>query len=445
MITQVHTIDSIESWLKDWRKNNQSPGVVIMDECGALMGAAVNVFTQYSSVNEYLNGCMKSLLLGTDDDLPHCFLRTDRSHFVKSIFRNVQKGLKQMTRIIRGVLGYLITCTSLDEAKTIISHLFTLVCNEYSSKCVDDAYEMLMLLVRTHEIGDTHRAMIDLESTADNNSAIPEETTKKDRSYRNTSNYVWVSDILKAIPIVEDELNESGNAKSLNAFYAPKYKKYLIRTFVRLPLWSNVMMRKFGSTKEYATSSQVENIFKDIKRNLCFKKKRIDLFMTRHIKYLSGQMKLALAGQKMPITRKAKKSLSLDVSQRKHGKKITPNRMKRSLSMEDINNSDESEIEQFENWRNKGKTQLTSNRETNIRRAKHSILSKQDLTYFHNDIPLLVNGHTTKNIITESTCAFDSIYVIYAVAVLDYNCNEILSTPTSIFSQFLSDIFIKKK
>lgn len=118
-------------------------------------------------------------------------------------------------------------------------------------------------------------------------------------------------------------------------------------------------------------------------------------------------------------------------------------RLKRSLSMEDIDISD-SDIEPFENWRNKGKPQVISKNKKKIRRAKHSILSKQDLTYFYNDIPLLENGQTTKNIVTERTCAFDSIYVIFGVAAIDYNCIEIVSTETSKFSQFLSETVTKQ-
>lgn len=157
MITQSHSTDSIEAWLKDWLRNNQQPGEVVMDESGALMGAAVNVFTQYSNPNEFLDACMKYLLLDTVDYLPRSFLRIDRAHFVASIHRNVKKGLNQTTRIIRGVLGYLITCSSLKEAECSISNLFTLICNEYSSDHVDNAYKTLLLLVRTGQAGFGHR------------------------------------------------------------------------------------------------------------------------------------------------------------------------------------------------------------------------------------------------------------------------------------------------
>lgn len=446
MLTQSHSMDSIESWLRDWVRNNQPPGEVTIDESAALMGAIVKIFTQFSGTNEYLDACMRSLLLNRDEDLPNCFIRIDRSHFVKSILRNVQKGLEQTKRLIRGVLGYLITCYSFKEAESIISSLFTLICNQYSSEHVDEAYKACLLLVRTHEISEVNRMMVEVDT---NNEEILDETKNlaKDKTYKTTSNYAWINGILNAIPTVDNDLDESGNANSYNAFYAPQYKKYLIRTFVRIPMWSNVMMRKFKSKNDYATSTPVENAFKDIKRNLCFKKRRADLFVKRHLKHLSGQLKLALADQKVATNRCSKRSASLDGSgdATKCDDYISPERLKRSFSLEEIDETDETANEQFENWRNKGNPVLRSKNDKKIRRAAQSILSKHDLTYFRHGIPLLENGQTTKNIVTERTCAFDSIYAIFAVAVIDYNCVNIVSTKTSKFARFLSEIVLKNQ
>lgn len=183
MLTQSHSMDSIESWLRDWVRNNQPPGEVTIDESAALMGAIVKIFTQFSGTNEYLDACMRSLLLNSDEDLPNCFIRIDRSHFVKSILRNVQKGLEQTKRLIRGVLGYLITCYSFKEAESIISSLFTLICNQYSSEHVDEAYKACLLLVHTHEISEVNRMMVEVDT---NNEEILDETKNlaKDKTYR---------------------------------------------------------------------------------------------------------------------------------------------------------------------------------------------------------------------------------------------------------------------
>lgn len=405
-----------------------------MDESGALMSAAINIFTQYSSTNQYLDACMQCLLLQSDEALPRCYVRIDRSHFVKSIFLNVKKGLKQTIRLIRGVLGYLITCCDLKEAETIISNLFTVIFNEYTSDKVDAAYIVLLNLVRTHEGNDVYCVSENCESQEE--VASNEEKIPKDKTYKSTVNYTWIRGLIQSISIAECNLDGSGNAGSFNAFYAPQYRKYLTRTFVRMPLWSNIMIRNFGSRNDCATSSQVESIFKDIKRNLCFKKRRVDLFLKRHIKYLSGEMKLVLANQEVSTKRRLEKSASLenivtDFTDRNDGKLL-----EHSQSTEDVHDSEHIE---FENWRNKGKTKM-NNTDKNPRRAAQSILSKVDLAVSHSDIPLLQNGQSTKNIISENTCAFDSIYVVYAVAAADYNCLYVKNAPASKFSEFLSQV-----
>lgn len=57
----------------------------------------------------------------------------------------------------------------------------------------------------------------------------------------------------------------------------------------------------------------------------------------------------------------------------------------------------------------------TSKKEKKVWRAAQSILSKHDITFIRKDIPMLENGRTTKYIVTERTCAFDSIYIVFGV------------------------------
>lgn len=71
--------------------------------------------------------CMESLL--NKSEPPKCFIGIDRSHFVKSILRNVRKGFKKTVNLIRGVLGYLIACSDLAESKRIVYALFTIISN----------------------------------------------------------------------------------------------------------------------------------------------------------------------------------------------------------------------------------------------------------------------------------------------------------------------------
>lgn len=77
-----------------------------------------------------------------------------------------------------------------------------------------------------------------------------------------------------SVEIAEENMPE-------NIYYSPRFEKYLIHTFVRSPLWSNLMLHEFDSEYDYATSTPVENEFKTIKTLLDFKKKRVDAFVKK--------------------------------------------------------------------------------------------------------------------------------------------------------------------
>lgn len=79
------------------------------------------------------------------------------------------------TRFIRGVLGYLITCSSLKEAESVISNLFT--------------YEVILELVRTHEKFSGLKQMMD-DAEANTEVILDEAQKSKSKTFKSTSNYV---------------------------------------------------------------------------------------------------------------------------------------------------------------------------------------------------------------------------------------------------------------
>lgn len=78
--------------------------------------------------------------------------------------------------------------------------------------------------------------------------------------------------------------------------------KYLLPYF---PLYSGIMISKFGFGKINATSSAVESEFNDIKHRLlrCTSQSmRIDKFLTVHIQSFSGKAKLAMSEINKPLS-----------------------------------------------------------------------------------------------------------------------------------------------
>lgn len=150
MISQSHDANFIRFWLSSYFADIKNPNEIIIDASEALISASVQAFTEHASTNKYLTGCMKSLL-GYDPP-PPCLIRIDRSHFVASISRNahLRNEDERVSRLTKGVIGYLIQCSSLDVIKSVLTKMFILIKNEYINGDVIAAKTFLGNLVKTH-------------------------------------------------------------------------------------------------------------------------------------------------------------------------------------------------------------------------------------------------------------------------------------------------------
>lgn len=440
MLSQIHNMEWLIHWMHTWKPQKKElwPLEIVMDESSALIGAAVAVFTQDKTIFQYLDRCV-NVLLGKNVDLPKCYIHIDRSHFVKSIHRNLRKGEPKTVKLLRGVLGYLISCSDREEFGRIMENIFTLVCNEFISPEVMAARDMLIQLVRTHEavtdkifneiVGDDLPGE-DLRDDAEN---IHDEFAVEITSHKGTSSFLWVMRFHDSVQVAGDDMPRNIH------FCTRRIVNYLIHSFVRSSLWSNLMMNEFESDKEYATSTPVENEFKNIKKLLDFKSHRPDVFVKKYLEHLDGQMKLKKA---MHISSEPhyfqNRRHSFDASE------PVKSEMRRSTSLEEFSAesfdlSTEDSLQIMENWRNKVKKSSHMLKNIHTRRAANSILVKHDPEYSRTNIKLLENGYEGPNMSTVHTCAFDSIYPIMCVAYLDYDIKQQFASNDS-FCNFVRDI-----
>lgn len=151
LLSQNHDANYIQFWLISWFANLKKPDEVIIDGSEALMRAAVRSFTSYASTNKYISGCMQAIL--QNGSPPRCFIRLDRSHFVRTIHGNkvLRKLDQRVSRMIKGVIGYLIQCVSIELVKQVLKHLFTLTRNSAGTEAVIVAKNFLTKLVQTHQ------------------------------------------------------------------------------------------------------------------------------------------------------------------------------------------------------------------------------------------------------------------------------------------------------
>lgn len=122
------------------------------------MKASVQSFTGYNSANEYLSACMKTLT--QEGNPPKCLIRIDRSHFVRSIHSNKipQKLEGRVSRLVKGVIGYLIICDSMQSVKSVLSNLFVLTKNRMGTEDVIAAQKYLAKIVQMHKFDETSAA-----------------------------------------------------------------------------------------------------------------------------------------------------------------------------------------------------------------------------------------------------------------------------------------------
>lgn len=265
MLSQYHDANYIRYWLTSWFADTKKPDEVIIDASEALISASVQAFAHCASTNKYVSACMTALIENVPP--PPCFIRIDRSHFVRSINGNkhLRKMDERVRRLIKGVIGYLIQCDSLDMVRLTLTHVFTLTRNAHVTDAVSAAKQFLTKLVKTHTIFENF-ADNKNEEFADQNVELSIGQDSGTDTYRDTTAYKWLQAIYNSVSIQEPSDCDSLSVE--NIYFSTKLDNFLMQLFVRISMWSNVMCKACGSTNLNPSSSASESEFKNIKRLL---------------------------------------------------------------------------------------------------------------------------------------------------------------------------------
>lgn len=197
------------------------------------------------------------------------------------------------SNLILGILGYCIKIESLNEFRDILQDLITLLCSELVTETTMTCKERLLKLVASHVPPQDELDSEDVSTDFDDFN----ETIAVD-SYKQSLSFKWVSKFHQDV-ISRAESAASGSYSDIENFYYLNNINFIIKTFNRLPLWSNVMVNVFKSASLVTTSAKSENQFKNIKTLLGQLPRRIDTFIVKHIDHLNGYFKEALGQQKI--------------------------------------------------------------------------------------------------------------------------------------------------
>lgn len=299
MLSQDQSSEFISLFLEKVFKKLKPPFEANCDAGKAVLKGLCKSFTNCQTIEAYIEACMSSLLIGTAP--PACYIRIDRSHFVKNVTNKIKHNDYRKRNMFRCIIGFLIQCENFENARKIIRDLFTLILNEYDG--LDDngqptpaeaAKKRLLALCRTHDDDESYG----------NDSANENDDENTDKNLDFNANSSWLDEIISSVDIRKSGTHE-------NLYYSPLDKKMYVRQFSSIVLWSNVMNAKFGSSRDLATSSDVESFFKSLKNGILkYKMLRADDFIQEYINFVDSDIKLnAMSTMEKSTKRKRSESL----------------------------------------------------------------------------------------------------------------------------------------
>lgn len=453
MVSERHTNIAIFNWFAKWLSCNvPPPRETVCDQSLALLSAIVQCFTQYSSLQEYLNVCSDLILNQLDLDshwLPRCFVRTDVAHFIKMISRwpPLKTTSRRVKEIILRLFGLLVKSQSIEEIYSLVLSMFVVLNSETDGNDIEMGHETPCERHKKRLIEATSSGFINFEEEfneivlkAENEDEarilLEEEYERQYEGLDNLNNpfKFWAEEIKKKSELLLKE------GSGINAMYMPTLIPHIIKCLKLLPLWSGLMVPIFGFGDETTSSAAVESSFKKLK-TLTFKDislpTNIETFLERHINSLRGTSLLRSSNQNV-LFDNLQLQINYNTHQTDNEAQITEYDIYQSIR-EDLEpqidnaiciqteNLNEEDIA-VESWNRKSKKQRTTKsylvpnshlRHLNLNNSKNKL-----------SLPLLKNGSRAEKlkscvvqsigkVIMSNTCAFDTVTSIIMVAYCD--------------------------
>lgn len=143
MLSERHDTVAISHFIQNWRKAGAKvPKTVVCDMSLALMSASVQSFTEFNTLNDYLNHC--SLIIENEVAFvkPKCYLRNDIAHTVKLIslitqYRSLGNVLKGTKSFFVRAICLVIQETNLMRMEELLENIFNVALYETEGNSPD--------------------------------------------------------------------------------------------------------------------------------------------------------------------------------------------------------------------------------------------------------------------------------------------------------------------
>lgn len=277
--------------LCEWVRTGVPPPREFTCDASKALLLGIARFTTCSSVDEYADRCW-----GTSE-MPKCFIRIDVAHFIK-IYANFLKVAinPRVKKFYMAAIGQLILARSIPKAEEILYAILSIarcktegiLVDGEPSLCEVQKGVMFDLLLGENTSEDAEDDVVDGDAETEDEESVSNLWTKWAMIFYNK-----VSSLL--------ESTDRGDRD--NAHYLPQLADRLLKDMKWFPLWSCVCRDRFGYGRVPASSAAVESEFNNIRNRLLANETlpmRADIFIAKHVKYLDGRMKIAMAKTNTP-------------------------------------------------------------------------------------------------------------------------------------------------
>lgn len=262
MLSERHDTVSISHFLQSWRKTGAKvPKTVVCDMSLALMAAAVQSFTEFTTLQDYLNHCAFIIENEVAFVPPNCYIKNDIAHTVKLItqYPSLKKTITRTKSFYVRAICLVIQETNLKRMEELLESIFTVALyetegnfpdgaelpSEKSKKYIQDQISKEIFPTTLSEIGEDDSNVPSLGENPNDNITDTIESETITTGFKD-----WV---LKIKMRVEAQKNDVGDRN--NQQYCPALVKDLIKMCHLLPTWSAIMVSYFNYGNRTTTST----------------------------------------------------------------------------------------------------------------------------------------------------------------------------------------------
>lgn len=263
-------IKTLTNWLNTL-VTISTPKEIVIDDKAVIVLGTVQSFTEFQSLESYLNKCHHMLGLDGDEfkDVPKCFIRFDAFYFIRNLHNSnvFQKCDNRVKNFFLQAIGVVCLIDDFEVLKNIVENILILSLCQFETELTENSRTSLKELVTVYNITEFYSKMAQFPEnvfTVDNDETIIACPDKVKIDW-----FKKIKENVLQITIINQTVDDKENL-----YYFPSLMTLFDTIIYKVPMWSPIMTRIFQSPHLNISSLICETKFKFIERNI-FKKTKL--------------------------------------------------------------------------------------------------------------------------------------------------------------------------